>query len=162
MVFHIKRGSHSSKGIHFGLTLKPIINVRVKFDQSCLYDHRSMENLDINKLFGFSTSHFHHQQSARFGWRCLDGKTLQILTYSYDGGKRLDEQLLGEVKPDEEFTCILGVDGSSYVYTFQSSKRKNTVRVPLKAKPWKLKYMLYPYFGGNLVAPHNIDRKSVV
>ncbi len=79
--YKINENSHSSKlyGFlpHVGFTLNEEIEFECKFDKNCLYKIETSDKYDINKLYGFSTSYFHHIQSARVGWRCLDGKSIE-------------------------------------------------------------------------------------
>jgi hypothetical protein len=114
------------------------------------YNH----DYDINKLFGFSTGIWHHDQSARIGWRCLDQKNFQIVTYAYNKGTRIPEQVLGTVKPGQQFTCTIEDTGNSYAYTFNNGDQFNKVTDLKSADKVKLKYLLWPYFGGDCVAPH--------
>lgn len=160
-IFNIKKGKHYPKGLHFGVTFKKHIEFICSFDKSCLYDLEDNDNYDVNKLYGFSTTWFHHVQSARLGWRCLDGKHIQIVTYSYnDGVRSLDDiDVLGEVLPDEEFKCRISDEENSYMYTFVILDRPDTLRIARdkKEKDWFIfHYLLYPYFGGNRTAPHNM------
>lgn len=141
---------------HIGFTLKNKIAYRVVFDQSCLYDLKTNDNFDINKLFGFSTGIWHHDQSARIGWRCLNNSDIQLVTYSYNNGVRLTEQILGTVKPGVQFTCTIEDSGNTYNYTFNDGNVFNKATVFKSGDKVKLKYLLWPYFGGNMPAPHKM------
>ena len=157
----IEKGKHSAKGWNVGITLSKKIEFRCKFDSSCLYgDIGDGDNYDINKLFGFSTTWFHHKQSGRVGWRCIDGKHIEILTYSYNDGVRENKEsdILGVVEPDELFFCTIEDTEKEYVYTFQKGFDTNVVtKWDKKQKDWFLfHYLLYPYFGGNKTAPHTM------
>lgn len=152
----IKKGEHDCRGIHFGITFGRKVKVRAKFDKSCLYDLKSNENYDINKLFGFSTTYYHHNQSARIGWRCLDGVTIQILTYTYNMGERMEASILGSVKPGELFECSIEDIETDYLYVFTGGGYTNTVRVPKQEDKVIFKYLLWPFFGGNIPAPHDM------
>jgi len=164
--FKIKKGKHYSQGINFGFTLKKHISFRCKFGKSCLYQFNDVDKYDINKLYGFSTTIFHHKQSARVGWRCLDGENIQLLTYSYNDGVRDidDEKILGTVKPDEEFLITIFDCESTYHYTFVKIGELGEVdnfvvnQYDKKKKDWFIfHYFLYPYFGGNKTAPHDME-----
>ena len=161
MQYNIKKGKHSS-GFHLGITFKK----KITFD--CIYDSYALhgalgdnDEYDISKLFGFSTTWFHHKQSGRVGWRCLDGKNIQLLTYSYNKGKRdiKEHDILGTVKPNEWFTCSIEDLEDKYEYTFKKSgwTKKVVTKYDAKSKDWFIfHYLLYPYFGGNKAAPHNM------
>lgn len=161
--YTIKKGEHSASGFNFGLTFKNRIKFRACFTESCLYDLKNKNNYDINKLYGFSTSYFHHKQSARVGWRCVDGENIELLTYSYNDSNRAleDSDLLGEVKPDQWFTCEIIDMEDHYEYRFSldgTEEKRTIINKDLKQKDWFLfHYILYPYFGGDERAPHDIQ-----
>ena len=157
----IKKGNHYPSGFHFGITFKKTISFRCKFDDTCLYDALGdNDEYDINKLFGFSTTWFHHRQSGRVGWRCIDGENIELLTYSYNKGKRniKESDILGTVKPGEMFYCAIQDTEDKYVYIFQKAFDENiSIQTDPKQKDWFLfHYLLFPYFGGNKTAPHNM------
>lgn len=159
--YKIKKGNHYASGLHFDLTFKKEIKFKCKFDKSCLYYIEDNDKYDINKLCGFSTTWFHHKQSARVGWRCLDGKTIQLLTYTYNNGVREQKEtdLLGVVFPDEEFEVTMFDNENSYEYTFEKLGDENSkIKCVDKKQPdWFLfNYILFPYFGGNKTAPHDM------
>ena len=160
--YHIKKGKHFAGGLHFGFTFKKSVKFRASFAESCLYDLKTVDNYDINKLFGFSTTWFHHKQSARVGWRCLDGEHIQLLTYSYNDSKRAIEEadLLGEVVPNQWFTCeIIDLEDSyeyRFSYEFDTEKRFITGRDKKQSDWFLFHYLLFPYFGGNCTAPQDM------
>lgn len=159
-LFTIKEGKHKSSGFHFGLTFRNKIACRASLTESCLYQFNNVDDLDINKLFGFSTSWFHQFQSARIGWRCKDGVEFEILTYSYNKGERSigETDLLGIVQPNEEFECVIEDTEIDYIYRFKKTHELhwNTARDPKSKDWWFFHYLLWPYFGGDKVAPHEI------
>ena len=159
----IKKGKHKASGFHFGLTFKKSIKFQAKFHESCLYNLGNNDNYDINKLYGFSTTIFHHKQSARIGWRCIDGENIEILTYSYNDSNRdlTDSEILGDVKPNELFQCEITDNEDHYLYKFYKIKNDKfeivSSAIDKKQKDWFLfHYILYFYFGGNNTAPHDM------
>jgi hypothetical protein len=126
------------------------------FDASCLYNINEHENYDINKLFGFSTTYNHQNQSARVGWRCLDGKTLEIVTYSYNNREFRGEKILGRVKPNEKFICTIEDIESHYVYRFEKDGYILSQMDEKKPDKVLFHYLLYPYWGGNTLCPHDM------
>ncbi len=159
--YTIKEGKHSSKLLgflpHFGFTFKNLISFSAKFDSNCLYDLLDSDNWDANKLYGVSTSYNHMIQSARIGWRCVNNETIEVLTFVHDEHKFQTPEVLGTVSPDEWFTCKILVKDKSFVFSFTKDKTTNIILVPKKSKGWSFKYKLYPYFGGNETAPHNMS-----
>jgi hypothetical protein len=158
--YKIKKGNHFS-GFHIGFTFSNKVSYRCMFEASCIYDLKSNDNYDINKLCGFSTTYNHHYQSGRIGWRCVDGKSIDIVTYTYNNHERLTEVLLGNVTPNEEFECSIEDVEDAYIYTFKSyvgniNLDDVVVRTPKQPDKVLFKYLLYPYFGGNMPAPHEM------
>ena len=158
--FLIPKGKHDAKGFHFGFTFKRKIQFDAYFDESCLYHFGDVDDYDINKLFGMSTTWFHHRQSARIGWRCVNGQTIQLLTYSYNNGSRKNEEhdILGEVLPGEKFTCVIEDRETDYAFRFKKEDDVSWTNAHDDKKPdWFIfHYYLWPYFGGNKVAPYDM------
>ncbi|MEP1033539.1 hypothetical protein [Ekhidna sp.] len=124
------------------------------FNQSAIYETQTQENQhDINKLMGFADCNSnHHQNSARFGWRWLEGK-LEIHAYAYVNGERRTE-LIGIVDLDQAFDYQLQLTNDHYVFYLQGY---DLVKIERNAPCTRgLYYMLYPYFGGDETAPHDI------
>jgi hypothetical protein len=126
----------------------------VKFDSTAIYETASPENQpDINKLYGFSDDDAdHHQYSARFGWRWSD-KALRLFAYVYNNGSVTSKELT-VVNIGAEITCSIKVTSTNYLFTVNEV----TTQLPRMATTEKAKgYQLYPYFGGDEVAPHQIN-----
>ena len=125
-----------------------------KFDSSAIYTTQDPSNqYDINKLYGFSDNNAqHHQFSARFGWRWSDQK-LRLFGYVYNNGVR-DSRELGVVPIGAEINCGIKISSTAYIFTLNGTTdsllRSATT---VKAEGYKL----YPYFGGNETAPHEIN-----
>lgn len=158
--FTIKKGSHYSFRCgfipHFGITFKNTISFSVKFDDSCLYDLGDSDNYDVNKLYGLSTSYNHTIQSARIGWRCIDNKHIELMTFAHDENKFLEPKVLGSVLPNEWVDCKIIIKDYSYIFYFTKNKNTNIIVVNKRMKSCKFKYKLFYYFGGNKTAPHNM------
>jgi hypothetical protein len=160
--YKIKKDKHYPSGFNFGITFSRFVKFRCKFDKSCLYYIPDNDKYDINKLCGFSTTWFHHKQSGRVGWRCVDGESIEILTYSYNNGVREqnDTDFLGIVMPEEEFEISIYDNEDSYIYTFEivGDRYSKMKCIDNKKKDWFFfHYLLYPYFGGNKTAPHDMS-----
>jgi len=129
------------------------LTFRVKFDSSAIYKTRKSENQDdINKLFGFSDNKATHQQfSARFGWR-WSNKALRLFAYNYNNGNRSFKEL-ATIEIGRLYTCSITVDDSVYIFEVNGVETK----MPREsATPMAEGYQLYPYFGGDETAPHDI------
>lgn len=126
----------------------------VKFDSSAIYQTINSGNqVDINKLYGFSDNNAdHHQFSARFGWRWKNN-ALEIFAYIYNNGNMCFQQI-GIAKIGEETTCNIKIAGCSYVF----SMNNYSITMPrASTTSTAIGYKLYPYFGGDEMAPHDIS-----
>lgn len=126
----------------------------VKFDSSAIYTAVNPVNqYDINKLYGFSDNNsFHQLYSARFGWR-WSNQALRIFAYIYNNGVR-DSKELGTIQPGTENTCSIKVSEGHYIFSLNNSS-DTLVRSSTTAKGEG--YRLYPYFGGDEAASHDIS-----
>jgi hypothetical protein len=126
----------------------------VKFDSSAIYRTiNSSDQFDINKLYGFSDNNAgHHLYSARFGWRWSDF-ALRLFAYVYNNGVRTSKEL-GKVEIGTENSCSIKVDSSRYIFSL-NNVTDTMLRSSTTAKAEG--YKLYPYFGGNETAPHDIN-----
>ena len=151
--YTIRQGQNSSDGNTFLPTSYSELKFIARFDSTAIYSTvLDYNQLDINKLYGFSDNNSTHQQySARFGWRWSDN-ALRLFGYVYNNGIR-DSKELGTVNIGSEINCSIKVTAKQYVFSLNgiidSLPRAGT---SIKAPGYKL----YPYFGGDEPAPHNI------
>ena len=130
------------------------LSFKVKFDSSAIYKTISPGNQqDINKLFGFSDNNAqHHQFSARFGWRWSEN-ALRLFAYTYNNSV-VSVKELGTVKIDAEVNCSIKVNGDSYIFNLDEKSASMPRTSTTSAGEG---YKLYPYFGGDELAPHTIS-----
>lgn len=126
----------------------------VKFDSSAIYQTKSPSNqTDINKLFGFSDNNTqHHQFSARFGWR-WSNNALRLFAYVYNNSVMTFKEL-GTVALGAEHTCSIKVVKDSYIFVVNDVE---TVMPRKSLTTVAQGYKLYPYFGGDELAPQTIS-----
>jgi hypothetical protein len=126
----------------------------VRFDSTSIYQTASSANqLDVNKLYGFSdNSDDHHRFSARFGWRWSEG-ALQLFAYTYNDGV-MSYEALGSIRIGTEYTCSIKITASAYLFSVNEGV-KTMPRTSTTATA--IGYRLYPYFGGDEAAPHDIN-----
>jgi hypothetical protein len=148
----IEEGTHSSTS-SFSLVTGSSMVFEAAFDPSAVYETVDPSNqADINKLMGFSDcSGHHHSNSARFGWRWYDDE-LQIHAYTYADGTRSYE-LLGSVAIDAVETYRIEIDADRYLFTFDGTTTEMDRGC---SGAGFASYQLYPYFGGDETAPHDI------
>ena len=129
------------------------LTYKVRFDSSAIYKTSDAGNQrDINKLFGFTDNNsLPHDNSARFGWRWSDG-ALRLFAYTYNNGFRSFKEL-GPVPLGEEINCSITVAGDKYVFELDGVK---TMMPRGSNTPTAEGYLLFPYFGGDESAPHDI------
>lgn len=152
--YTIQKGNQYCDGNNYKTIETNEMAFAVKFDSTAIYQTTSPENqYDINKLYGFSDNNAdHHQYSARFGWRWSDG-ALRLFAYVYNNGI-VDSKELATIPIGVEINCSIKVAASSYLFTVNGA----VTSMPRTATTEKAKgYQLYPYFGGDESAPHQID-----
>lgn len=155
--FTIPAGNHRSLPI---LTI-PFVGTQMYisaiFDESAKYEfpvEKSSDQGDVNKLYGFSDcGGSHMQNSARFGWNWYNNK-LSVYAFTHVAGK-LNFQFLSDVDFNKPYHGSIQIhpDKKSYIFNFNG----NTVlmeRGCQELRAWG--YHLFPYFGGQQVAPHEI------
>src|SRR5688500_15539154 len=85
-IYIIGRGNHYCHKSTFKAVNTSEMKFYVRFNQTAIYQTIIPENqLDINKLWGFSEGNDNHYNSARIGWRYSDG-ALRLFGYVYAKG----------------------------------------------------------------------------
>ena len=150
-VHRIKKGKHNSSPNFKGLRAKKV-NWEGSFDASCIYTLTSNQG-QINKLVGLSDKINPHKNSVRVGWRGdLNGASISIFAYVYKDGVRTQD-LIDVISPEDNFKVVVCRDniwyeapGGRWAQNFPTglSKRDNKM------------YLLSPYFGGEMKAPHDM------
>jgi hypothetical protein len=149
MIYTIQKGDHRSNWIP-SLTFKKSLYFVFEFlsDPSYTLANKSDQE-DTNKIFGISDSWYHRRHSIRIGWRYDDKLQKSICSvYYYRDGRHYIEDL-GEIVEGQPYLCI--IDISKDDYTVISLNKK--VIIPRTSKWWGPRYQLFPYFGGQQVAP---------
>jgi hypothetical protein len=149
----IKKGKHySSQIFRFIPFLKNKLCYDVCFTDTCLYDLNNSNNYAINKLFGFSRG-FHHKNSARIGWNCLNNK-IYVYAYCYIQGKRVVKKI-GNLDICEIYHMSIEDLGDKYIFIIYDKNKYLSCEIQ-KEKTCSIGYRLFPYFGGVETAPHDI------
>jgi len=149
----IRKGGHYADQTSFQVVDYDTLKFTAVFDSSAVYQTINPENQeDINKLYGFSDNNDNHQEfSARFGWNWTRG-ALRLYAYVYNDGKRESREITS-IDIGAEYTCSIVVAGGQYIFSVKGI----TVEMPRESKtPEGLGYKLFPYFGGDETAPHDI------
>ncbi len=150
---YIAKGQNNSD--HSGY--KPVnateMKFSVKFDNSAMYKNVIADNQqDINKLYGFSDNNQeHHINSARIGWRWFNNQ-LQLFAYVYNNSVQ-SNQLITSVPLNQDISCSIKVEGNIYIFNVNGT----VIKMPrASTTATAVGYQLYPYFGGDEVAPQDI------
>ncbi|MFL5808715.1 MAG: hypothetical protein ACJ749_04290 [Flavisolibacter sp.] len=152
--YTIQQGNQFCDQNEFAAVETNEMNFIVVFDSSAIYQTALAENQDdINKLYGFSDNNSeHHKFSARFGWR-WSNNALRLFAYVYNEAEMTSKEIT-TVDPGKEINCSIVVKGNRYVFTVND----RTQEMPRMATTDNGKgYQLYPYFGGDESAPHEIN-----
>jgi hypothetical protein len=152
IVYTIKKGEHYS-GSNLSFKSGDTIECLGIMTESCIYTIDSINQCDINKLFGLSDALSHSDDSARFGWRYYNND-IEILAYVRRGSNFYFE-ILGTVNAGDVERYKIEILKDVYRFTFKD-KVFNMPRTSNYKGP---RYTLYPFFGGNITAPHDITIK---
>jgi hypothetical protein len=156
ITYTIREGNHDPEhNLNTPFTASSL-RFQALFDSSCVYKSKIPENQgDINKLYGFSDCSSQHQSnSARFGWNWREG-ALRIYAYIYVNGTRQEKEL-GIAELNEPTSFRIDIRDNSYVFTFQGIE---TVMPRHCSGGVGIAYKLFPYFGGDEPAPHDMQIK---
>jgi hypothetical protein len=124
-------------------------------DKSCLYQLHTADDLDVNKLYGFTFGLTnHHKESIRIGWNCeKNNGTISLFAYWYSNGIRRI-QFLKNIKPNTKHTCSIEILPYGVLITLDGIQYPIDYITKLK---WPyLGFVLGFYFGGNNPAPHQM------
>jgi len=151
--YTIKKGEHYTTENSFIPVDTAELDFWVQFDSSAIYATADPQNqLDINKLYGFADNGAVHQQySARIGWRWSDG-ALHLFAFVHNASKIVSEEIAA-VPIGKPIRCRLAVEGNKYLF-FCNEWLKTVPRA--STTPKGKGYLLYPYFGGDETAPHEV------
>ena len=169
MKIKIKKGKHDASGLHVRPYLgKRIISWRVNMDISCLYKAINDDSNDLNKLCGVSFGH-HHKNSLRFAWTPDFNRPGQFMIYAYwyaEGQRR--SLYIANISHNVDFDLEIILDHPTVAFVAMKpnpvfSDEKRSVFVNFKVPCPSIGYYLWPYFGGNNAAPHemSIDLKVI-
>lgn len=150
------------KGQHYAVREDSIVwlnitalNFDVIFDSSAIYKTNNIANQgDINKLYGFADNDHHQTNSARLGWRWYNNQ-LQLHAYVYKFKKR-SSKFLKAIPFNQPVSCSIAIKGGTYIFVADEDT------VALSRGPQQATaagYKLFPYFGGDETAPHDIKIK---
>ena len=151
--YTIQAGNHSCDQSSFKSVSGTTMSFVAKFDASCIYTSIDPVNQwDINKLWGFNESLLSTANSARVGWNWRDG-ALRLRPYTHVNGIASMDSPEVIVPIGAEVPCSITIQGSNYIFNINGT----VINMPRGLSTTKFSgYQLYPYFGGDETAPHEI------
>jgi hypothetical protein len=153
--FKIEKAEHYSSPRLVEVLQNDRLVFKARFDRSAKYDLGGEAfQTNKNKLLGFSDCNsLHHQNSARFAWQWHNDQ-IEIFAYCYQNGQRM-ESYVGTVEIDETNLYQIQLTENEYIFSLNQEKSVIIQRGNVCDKGTY--YFLWPYFGGSLPAPHEIN-----
>ena len=147
----IKEGRHRST-VAYNTSFDTVFNWSIIFDSSAIYITQDPVNqYAINKLIGWSDCNSNHMDySIRFGWRWLND-SLEIHWFRHQHGN-FEFSKIKSVSLCEPHEYYLDFTDTEYSLCIDETCVYLDRTCPGTFK----KYKLYPYFGGQETAPHDI------
>jgi hypothetical protein len=134
------------------------LSVRFIFREACWWSPaRNQDDLDQNKLAGIGFGTNHHNNSVRLTWVPDFDKpgVINVYGYTYDEkkeGQKFTIAFIRAVHVLEPVNARIECRDGAYFITVGDA----TVRMENNKTDPNLCFRLYPYFGGNNTAPHDM------
>lgn len=153
--FVVREGEHYASPRLVQTLQSNTLSFRATFNESARYEFEEKSFQDSkNKLLGFSDCNsLHHDNSARFAWQWYNNR-VEIFAYCYVRGERT-EKFIGTVNLNEENRYQLKLTDRNYIFQLNNQEPIHIERAETCERG--VYYMLWPYFGGTLPAPHDIS-----
>lgn len=155
--YTVEKSKHSSGLGFWPQFFKQKMFRKFKFDKNCEYDLMSVDQYDINKLFGFGQL-YHEKNSCRLGWTWnLDKKKMEIHAYCHVNTTRVTEWIC-DVDLDKWYIGEIWLENGNYYFRVLDEDKTDVLGYTQIQYAFSLNigYLLKPYFGGNQVAPHEM------
>jgi hypothetical protein len=159
----IKKGNHYASMSFFekigaiGWNVKTL-SLRFSFRKECWWaGPRNQDDLDQNKLGGIGFGTNHHNNSVRLTWvpDFENNGMIKVYGYTYDEkkeGQKFAITYIKSVHVEETVSGKIESRDKSYFITVGDT----TIKMDnIKSDPG-LCFRLFPYFGGNNTAPHDM------
>lgn len=154
--YTIEKDRHYSKHELVSYKEGNVLRFDVKFMPSCIYEPTAFEG-DLNKLYGWvDCGSTIHANSARFAWRHNGDGMIEVWCYLYIDSVRVMFPV-GETKPKRRDEYEIHIEADRYYMRFNNTD--TTLFRGRKCNYIKERARAYPYFGGDLPAPHKMKIK---
>ena len=153
--YRIPKAEHYNSLKSFQLFEGDSLYFRFAFDSSAVYQTLDPANqADWNKLMGFSDcGTLHHSNSIRLVWRYAPQKAqIEIGEYRYSGGERFFTSIGATAIGDTNTAAIIAGENNYHIMLNDMQVQRSR-----KCSTRMSSYWLYPYFGGDETAPHDIS-----
>lgn len=148
----IKKSKHRST-LSYKVSREDFIDFDVIFNESSIYQTQDpLNQADINKLYGVSDCGRHHMEySIRFGWRYYNNN-LELLWFKHEAGT-FSYGLIQNIEINKSYNCSIEITEDDYILCVDGNCKSTPRMCSINYK----RYFLYPYFGGDEKAPHDIE-----
>jgi hypothetical protein len=159
----IKKGNHYASMSIFekiggiGWNIRTL-SMRFVFRQECWWaPARNQDDYDLNKLAGIGFGTNHHNNSVRLAWvpDFENQGMIKVFGYTYDEKKVGQKFSMTFIKSVHVLDTITGKiesrDGNYYI-----TVNEVTIQMENVNSDPNLCFRLFPYFGGNNTAPHDM------
>jgi hypothetical protein len=151
--YKIKVGQHGTGNV--GLCSSDQ-QIKFKFTNSCLYDPTNIIP-GWNKLWGFGDLN-NQQSSCRIGWRCTNNNKIILCAYCHVNGQIVTQTFnLEQCLPNVIYYASLRWFNGNYYVAVGDGVTEEVLLIAQPKKPSWLTFQQYPYFGGQSVAPHDME-----
>ena len=142
MIAKINKGKHSFfKLPRFSFKRNIELNFTLIGDFSYKTDDITNQS-DTNKIFGISDAIYHRNDSIRIGFRYYKDN-LELLSYYYNNGIHYAEKI-SNIKENNNYNIKINILDKHYQIIFDN----NSYLYPRTSRWNFVRYLLFPYFGG--------------
>lgn len=108
---------------------------------------------DINKLYGMTFGFDPHWRSMRIGWRYEGNDMFQLFIYWYEDGRRKYKPIMKVGLLEQVDFNIFHNNKDKVIVEVKCKKQTVVDSVQMSKESVWLRFLLTPYFGGNITAP---------
>lgn len=150
MTFRIKKDKHTATNRCIRFVKGGQINFNIFVSPGWVYNENAPGfQSGWNKLIGITDGLNQHKNSVRIAWRSI-GDKIFMSSYCYVNGERIISEMV-EVPFGWNSGSVM-ISGSTYRVVINSNVFETN-----RSGSGAFRLMMYPYFGGNSTAPHEME-----